>query len=149
MLRISKLADYAIIVSSFLAKSPNDQFSAAVIAAKTKIAVPTVSKLLKRLNDAQVLHSTRGTLGGYRLARSPELISIATVITVMDGKPAITECSQGNNVCSHDQTCNLRDNWRLINKVIFDVLDSITLADMHRGFDITQFSKKTNQLEVS
>jgi FeS assembly SUF system regulator len=137
MLRISKLADYATIVMCFLAEQPNTQFSAACVAEKTSIAIPTVSKILKRLNEADLLHSTRGSNGGYRLARSPEQISIATVITVIDGTPMMTQCSQGADVCSHDQVCALRGNWQFINRVVFDVLNRLTLVDMHKNLDLS------------
>jgi FeS assembly SUF system regulator len=132
MLKISKLADYATIVMSFLAKEPQELYNAAAIAEATGINLPTVSKLLKLLNEEKLLCSTRGTHGGYRLARLPDQISVASVITAVDGRPALTECSQGEGRCVHDQVCALRGNWRFINQIIFDVLDRLTLQDMQQ-----------------
>lgn len=132
MLKISKLADYSTVIMSFLASQAETLYSAAMIAKKTQIGLPTVSKILKRLNEARLLISTRGVNGGYQLARDPRLISLAEIIAVMDGKPAIIQCGLGDNICGHDQICGIRHNWQLINRKITHMLESLSLADMSK-----------------
>ena len=70
MLRISKLADYGTVVMVYLAKHAQELCNARDIALHTHLAVPTVSKILKRLTGAGLLTSVRGVAGGYRLQRS-------------------------------------------------------------------------------
>lgn len=130
MLKISKLADYATVVMNFLAAQPEQVFSAAEIAKQVHVAVPTVQKVLKLLSEAQLLFSTRGPSGGYRLGRPAALITVADVIAAIDGIPAMTECSQGAKLCAHEGVCAIRSNWRLINQVILTALQNLTLADM-------------------
>lgn len=130
MLKISRLADYATTVASILASRQMERFSAAEIARLTPISTATVSKVLKLLNESKLVNSERGVNGGYQLARAPESISIADIITAIDGRPAMTECSRGKNQCEHDAVCGLRDNWQFINAKIFGVLDSLSLANM-------------------
>ena len=77
MLRISKLSDYAMVILAILAGEPARVQTATVLAERTKIAAPTVSKLLKQLHRAGLVSSTRGLHGGYQLARSPSEISAA------------------------------------------------------------------------
>lgn len=130
MLRVSKLTDYATVILSFMAKDARDVHAAIEIASATGIALPTVSKILKLLVHAQVLISTRGAKGGYALADAPDKITVATVISALEGPIALTECSISHQGCEQASGCGIRSNWGLINQTIHDALESVTLADM-------------------
>lgn len=131
MLRLSKLTDYATVILSFMAKDTHVH-AAMEIAAATGIALPTVSKILKLLVNAKVLISTRGAKGGYALARPPEQITVAAVISALEGPIALTECSISQQGCEQASGCGIRGNWNLINQTIHNALESVTLADMIR-----------------
>ncbi len=135
MIKISRLADYSTVIMNQMATHPEMRYSAAAIAEQTNIALPTVSKILKLLNEALLVHSTRGVNGGYELAKSAEEISVFEIIAAIDGLPAMTECSKQDYHCGHDQNCDLRSNWQVINKAIMQVLKSISLADLGRPMD--------------
>lgn len=130
MLRISKLADYGTVVMVQLAKYPDKLSNARDIAQQTHLAVPTVSKLLKRLTAAGLLSSVRGVSGGYRLQRSPSDISIAEIIYVLEEQKGLTECSLGPNECSLQGFCNIQGNWRLISQAIETALASVSLETL-------------------
>lgn len=130
MLRISKLADYATVIMNYLAMDPKAISSAPEIAQALQVPMPTVSKVLKLLNAAQLVSSTRGAEGGYRLGRPAQQISIIEVIAAIDGQPALTECSMHGQVCMQETVCAVRNNWRLVNKMIVNFLRNLTLADM-------------------
>ncbi|MGR9071781.1 MAG: SUF system Fe-S cluster assembly regulator [Gammaproteobacteria bacterium] len=130
MLRLSKLTDYATVVLSYMAKCDERLHSAIEIAEATGIALPTVSKILKQLAKAHVLNSIRGAKGGYALARSPDKISVAAVISALEGPIALTECSISHKGCEQASGCEIKGNWSLINLKISNALESITLADM-------------------
>lgn len=138
MLRLSKLTDYATVILSFMAKKSEQFFTAVEIAESTGIHLPTVSKVLKLLVRAQVLKSLRGARGGYCLAEVPEKITVAEVIKALEGPIAITECSISEQSCEQSPGCDIRGNWGLINQVIHDALESVTLADMIRPTDKLQ-----------
>ncbi|MEQ1531671.1 MAG: SUF system Fe-S cluster assembly regulator [Methylococcales bacterium] len=131
MLRISKLTDYAIVIVSFMAKESRT-LAAMEIASVTGIALPTVSKILKLLLNAGVLVSSRGAKGGYGLADQPDKISVATVISAMEGPIALTECSISQQGCEQASGCGIHANWTVINQTIQNALASVSLADMIR-----------------
>lgn len=133
MIKISRLADYATLIMSCFAKGPLARYSARAIADQTRIAFPAVSKILKLLCSANLLVSTRGSNGGYQLAKSADQISVAAIIGAIDGEPAITQCIQAGHSCQQGSVCHLRGNWQFINKMIVDLLESVTLADMCRS----------------
>jgi FeS assembly SUF system regulator len=130
MLRISKLTDYATMLMTYLAQSPNGIHSAQALAAKGRIELPTVSKILKLLAQANLLDSFRGTSGGYRLARLAKDITVAQIVEAMEGPIAMTECVHGQGQCNHELHCGTRGNWHKISFAIQTALESVTLADM-------------------
>jgi FeS assembly SUF system regulator len=130
MLRVGKLTDYATVVMTVLAAAPDCVHSAQDLADKVRLELPTVSKLLKTLAHAELVESFRGVNGGYKLARSPERISIADIVIAMEGPIGMTECSTHNSACGYESHCGVRVNWRRINQAIAQALDSVTLADM-------------------
>ena len=130
MLRLGKLTDYATVVLSYMAKSDTPVHAALEISTATGIALPTVSKILKLLVKAQVLNSTRGSKGGYALEQAPEKITVASVITALEGPISLTECSTTKNGCEQVSGCQIGNNWRLVNQTVQQALESVTLADM-------------------
>ena len=130
MLRVSKLTDYATVVMTCLVASGDEVQSAQCLAERAHLEVPTVSKLLKQLAQADLVISARGINGGYRLARAPERISIAEIVTAMEGPIGMTECSVHAGLCDHESHCGVRVNWQRINHAIAGALASVTLADM-------------------
>lgn len=130
MLRISKLTDYALLIMSQMAKETDAILSAKSLADILHLSPPTVSKILKILSDGSLVKSVRGADGGYLLARQPTKISVADIITTMEGKLAMTECCESVSFCTIDSVCNLRANWRTINKLVYGFLAKLTIADM-------------------
>jgi len=129
MLRVSKLTDYATVIMTVLADAA-DVLSAQDVAVRARLELPTVSKLLKQLAHAELVESFRGVNGGYRLARAPQQITIAQIVTAMEGPIGMTECSAHVGLCDHESHCGVRVNWQRINHAIANALESVTLADM-------------------
>jgi len=130
MLRVSKLTDYATVIMTVLADTANGVVSAQDVAARARLELPTVSKLLKQLAHASLVESFRGVNGGYRLAREPARITIAEIVTAMEGPIGMTECSAHAGLCDHESHCGVRVNWQRINQAIARALANVTLADM-------------------
>lgn len=130
MLRVSKLTDYATVVMTVLASADGGVLSAQGLAERAHLEPPTVSKLLKQLGHAGLVESFRGVNGGYRLARAPQAITVAEIVTAIEGPIGMTECSVHSGQCGHEAHCGVRVNWRRISHAIEHALDSVTLADM-------------------
>ena len=132
MLRISKLTDYATGVMTQLAVAPDRRVSAQQLATELRLPLPTVATLLKRLGRAGLVRASRGVSGGYSLAHSPTAISVAEIIAVIEGPVALTECALADGLCSLENDCATRANWRQISHAVQVALESVTLADMAR-----------------
>jgi FeS assembly SUF system regulator len=131
VIRLSKLADYGIVMMTNMARHPQRQHNAAEIAAESHIPLPMASKILKALARAGLLASHRGAKGGYGLARDAGSITVAQVIVALDGPIALTSCIEdGPGDCVIEALCPARANWQRINDAIRRALDEITMAEM-------------------
>lgn len=130
MLRISKLTDYATVILGSLAQDPERTQTAAALAEHTRIAAPTVSKLLKQLHRAGLVNSTRGLRGGYQLARPAGEISAAAILDALEGPLALTDCSAGHGHCTIEQTCRVGRAWQRVNLAIRRSLYDVSLAQL-------------------
>jgi FeS assembly SUF system regulator len=133
VLRLSKLTDYGTVLLAHLAANRGSVCSAADVATATGVAVPTVSKLLKKLGRNGLVTSTRGTNGGYRLARDPRDISAADIIDALEGPVSITECSASDSQCEHEGVCSVGGAWQRVNVAIRRALDDVSLSDLLRS----------------
>jgi FeS assembly SUF system regulator len=130
MIRITKQTDYGIVLLTHLAVNAERQYAAPELAAEARLPLPMVSKILKLLARDGLLASHRGVKGGYSLARGAEEISMAEIITALEGPIAITECVSVESDCSHEALCPVRGNWQRINFAVRSALEGITLAEM-------------------
>jgi FeS assembly SUF system regulator len=130
MLRITKLTDYATVVLTTLAASPTGVHSAAELAERARLELPTVSKVLKPLAHAGLVTSFRGANGGYSLARPPSQISLIDIVEAIEGRLGMTECSGEHSHCEHQPHCGVQSHWRRINDVISHTLRGMSLAEM-------------------
>jgi len=130
MLRMSRLTDYATVLLAALADEPERVQTAASLAEQTRIAAPTVCKLLKQLQRAGLVTSTRGLRGGYQLARPAAQISAAAILDALEGPVALTDCSAGHGRCEIEDTCRVGRVWQRLNLAFRRSLYEVSLAQL-------------------
>nr|WP_310523224.1 SUF system Fe-S cluster assembly regulator [Polymorphobacter sp.] len=133
MIRLTNLADYAVLVMTAAARTTDARVSAAKIAEATSIPVPTVAKLMGTLARGGLLVASRGVAGGFALARAPGEISVAAIVEAVDGPIALTNCLSGeSHDCAIEGRCTVRGHWGPINRAVRAALEAVTLADLLR-----------------
>ena len=130
MLKISRLADYSVLIMQQLDDADGNNLSATDLASQTQLSPATVSKLLKQLHEAKLVVSHRGVHGGYQLQRSAEQISLLDMVTAIDGSLALTDCSLAASDCMHQTSCCASGNWQLISNLLSRVLAAVNLRQM-------------------
>ena len=130
MLRISKLTDYGTVILACLASQTDRLWTAAEVAERTRVTLPTVSKLLKKLQRSGLVISTRGSHGGYQLAQPPGEITAARILDALEGPFAITECSGLHSTCGLESNCAVGHTWQKVNAAIRRALTDISLAEL-------------------
>lgn len=132
MLKLGKLTDYATLLLSAMAAEPARLHSGQALAQRTAVSAPTVAKLLKQLQRAGLVESTRGVRGGYRLQRAPEQLTVADIIRALEGPIAVTDCAVHGH-CSLEPGCGIKGPFRLLNAAITQALEAVSLADLARS----------------
>lgn len=132
MIKLSKLTDYAVAILARMSKTDEGRVvSCTFLSEVTGVPEPTVAKILKILAKSGFVASTRGIRGGYRLDRPAEKITVADIITAMDGPIAVTACVEGgSNDCAMESKCPVRGNWEKVNRAVRAALEEVTLADI-------------------
>lgn len=129
MLRMSKLADYALVLLTHMAQDGSRTVTTAQeLCERSRVPLPTVSKILKELSKAGVVVSQRGRRGGYALARPAAQISVAAVVEALEGPVALTECSGTAGGCSLEPVCVAKGHWGPISRAIHRTLQRLPLS---------------------
>ena len=107
----------------------SDPISIKVISQRQNISEYYLEQLFLPLRKANLINSIRGAHGGYVLSKTPQEITIAEIIIVLEGPIEISDCIDGVS-CSNIDCCATRLLWEKIKKSIDSVLESTTLKDI-------------------
>ncbi|HOO81136.1 MAG TPA: SUF system Fe-S cluster assembly regulator [Alphaproteobacteria bacterium] len=130
MIKISRLADYAVVTLAELAQQKTP-VSAVVVAGQTRLPEPTVAKVLKLLAKAGLVQSIRGVNGGYQLKKPPAQIDVAQIVAAIEGPVSLTACVEGStDICNYQKHCSVKGRWDDVHSTLRKALESVTLADM-------------------
>lgn len=130
MIRLTNLADYAVVLMCEIASADN-RMSAQDLAASTNIPLPTVSKILNALGRGNLLVSHRGLKGGFALARAANEITAADIIEAIDGPIALTHCTEPEEIdCGYVDICGMRPKWQVINRAVRSALADVKLSTL-------------------
>ena len=131
MLKVTRLADYAVSIIYAFSGSEKEILSSQDIIEKTKLHKATVNKLLAKLVKKNFLEPFRGTKGGYRLKKSLDNISIRELIEAIEGPVLLTDCLNKNaNNCNLFNVCNTKNIWNFVNIEINNTLENIKIKDI-------------------
>jgi len=149
MLRISKLTDYATVILAHLPDTDGGRRTAAHVAEHARLALPTVSKVLKELQRAGLVVSTRGAHGGYALARPAHSITAADIIDAVEGPVALTECASHDNHCGLESSCRVGASWQRVSLAIREALAGVSLTQLAGSQPLAQQPVQLNVGQVA
>lgn len=128
------MTDYAVTLLCTMAKAPTSLYSAQQLTELSKIGLPAVSQILKKLCQNNVIESARGAKGGYRLSLAPNQVNLANIIQIMEGPMSMTECGLVACQCDLEDNCQLKNSWLQINSLIKNkLLGGISLVEMNQA----------------
>ena len=130
---MSKTSRYALQAATVLAEHSSEPVRASDLADATGIPKNYLAKLLHQLARQGVLVSERGSRGGFRLAKHPSKISLASIVAPVDPGFSDQACLLGRPTCSDKDPCPAHDRWKQLSEGINRFLDETTLEDLvHR-----------------
>jgi len=131
-MRLSSLADYAVVMMSSAARHRcGTRLSASLLATETGVPLPTAQKVMQQLARAGLLSSLRGTGGGFKLTRPAAAISLADIIEAIEGPIAMTTCvDEARHDCALDGHCQTKPHWGAINGAVRGALAGVSLTSL-------------------
>jgi Rrf2 family protein len=137
MLKISRLTDYGLLATIYLARKQGETVSAREIAEFYHLPVPTITKVLRTLHQGGIIESHRGVAGGYSFEGDPETLTLGQILELLEGPWDLVECEttneQGDATCSIRAGCPSRRFMFGINRAIKGAFEQVTLGDLTRG----------------
>ena len=127
-MRLSHLADYAVVLMTAAARRPaGARLSATELSGETGVPLPTAQKLMGQLAACGLLRSMRGASGGFSLAREAAEISLADIVEAVEGPIAMTVCSEGRTDCALDAHCRVKPHMGVVGSAVRGALDAVSL----------------------
>jgi Rrf2 family protein len=134
-MRLSKRGEYGLRALQDLAMHygtgpvPNKN-----LAERNNIPPKFLEQILLTLKHGHIILSQKGPRGGYYLARSPEQITLAEVVRLLDGPLApvscVSEVAYEPCGCPDMQNCGLRRVMKDVRDTVARMMENTTLADL-------------------
>ena len=100
------------------------------VAERQQISGRYLEQLLFALKLVGMVRSTRGTRGGFMLARPPSEIKLIDIVEALDGSIAPVGCVDSPDLYARSPYCAAHDVWAEVKEAVSNVLSSITLEDL-------------------
>ena len=131
MMGLTRKGEYAIRGMIFLAaQPPKSLILIQEIAAATEAPVSFLAKIFQEFARSGLVRSTRGSGGGFTLARPPAEISRLQLVEIIEGPILPNRCLQGGARCGHRNSCRVHDVWRRVQQQTVETLRQVTLAEI-------------------
>lgn len=131
-MKISTKGRYALRLMLDLAEHKDQGFIALKdIAKRQGISKKYLEQIIPLLNRSGVLRTTRGSQGGYMLAKTPDHYTVGDILRITEGSLAPVSCLEDDvNLCERAEECMTLGVWKGLYRAITDYLDSVTLQDI-------------------
>lgn len=132
-MRVTQESDYALRVIIFLYnRGIGERVEARVISEHEKIPLRFLLKLLRKMATANIIHSYRGSGGGYAIEKPPSEVSVRQVIEAVEGPIYVNKCLGDHSQCNLDRTssCHIHHALQMVQDKLLASLDDLTFEQI-------------------
>jgi Rrf2 family transcriptional regulator, iron-sulfur cluster assembly transcription factor len=133
----SKTCEYAIRACIFIAAQSyqNKRTTIKDIAENIDSPRSFTAKILQVLAKKEIVHSIKGIGGGFEISKENiKKISLAQIVSAIDGETVFKSCGLGINHCSDERPCPLNKKFKSIRENLAKMLENTYLEEL--VFDI-------------
>jgi len=128
---------------AIMANDPGRRFTNQEIAERLMASSHHLAKVMQRLAKAELVNSTRGPQGGFRLADSAESMRLITIFEAIEGPISEGGCLLGEPICEGSD-CVLGEVIQSVHRQVRDYLAKTTLAELAQGVALVKKKKKAS-----
>lgn len=129
---LSTTSQYALRALSCLAGNPDSVTLGRDLSARTGVPATYLAKIMLALRHAGIVTATRGSHGGYCLARPPSSIKLMEVVELFEGESARPRCLLGHADCSDRHPCPAHALWKDVRAHYIAFLEQTSVADISK-----------------
>lgn len=129
-MKMSSKARYGLYVAVELAKNYNNDSPVNVtsLSQSTGVSEKYLEQIIALMKKSEIVTSSRGASGGYKLTDTPQSISVGRVLRAVEDNLEIVDCLHGD--CANRGKCVARNLWGKLYENINSYLDTISLAQL-------------------
>ena len=134
-MNVTSKGRYALRVMLDLAQHPEDGYvSLKTVAERQGISMKYLEMIVGCLKKAELLDSTRGKEGGYRLNRAPADYRVGDILRSIEDNLAPVACIRDGVIqCDQAAACMTVPMWKELDDITNAYLDTVTLNDLLTG----------------
>ena len=142
MMNVTSKGRYALHIMIDLAQHRDDGFiSLKTVSERTELSMKYLEMIVGNLKKAELVLSSRGKEGGYKLVKDPKDYTIGEILRCMDDNRAPVACiKEGEIQCDHSGGCLTVPMWKELDDITNAYLDTVSLEDLLTG---EKWRKKT------
>lgn len=126
-----KDSSYAVRTLVFIAqKTGSEPVSSTEVSESLGIPKNFLRRIYSKLIRGGILNATEGPRGGVSLAKSPELISVGEIVSILQGDIRVCNCFHNNELCADHDICVVRKRIIHIEKLVVSEFHKITIRSL-------------------
>ena len=133
----SKACEYGIRAMMYIAQKSKEGERIGIKEISKGIDSPEafVAKILQDLSRKGLVMSIRGPNGGFYIDSKPQKITLADVVTAIDGNDLFTGCGLGLRACNEKKPCPIHDEFKAIREKLKTMLESAYVEEFTESLE--------------
>ena len=134
-MNVTSKGRYALRIMIDLAQHREDGFiSLKTVSERTELSMKYLEMIVGNLKKAELVQSTRGKEGGYKLVKDPKDYTIGEILRCMEDNLAPVACIKECEIqCDHSGGFLTVPMWKELDDITNAYLDTVSLEDLLTG----------------
>lgn len=126
---LSKTCEYALRAMIYIAQQSKDGSMVNIKEIAENINSPElfIAKILQGLSKQGFLHSSKGRYGGFYISQEDSKVSLADIVTAIDGDKMFSGCGLGLAYCSETNPCPIHNEYKEARDKLNEIYGMTTL----------------------
>jgi len=131
-IELTRRGDYAVRAMVTLARPGVDKMTGGALAEATGIPVSYVPHVMGDLVRGGLVTNIRGRIGGYRLGRPADEVTLLAIVEAVEGDGRRQTCVLRGGPCRGDARgpCDVHEAFYRAQEAVFGSLAGVSLADL-------------------
>ena len=129
-MKTSRKTDYALHALIIMARNKKIEYSALELAEIENVSASYLAKVMQTLSRNNIVMSSEGKSGGYRLNRKAEDISVSEVVEVLEEDKNVFDCVDQIHGCTIKDRCKIHAVFKDAYQEMLDKLRETSIADI-------------------